>query len=77
MKRNKITLGGFEQWVEFDRQLCLVTIYESETAKNGIFYDVFGSGTNLSVAKSGWGGSELIYLTEEERKELNTHLNTL
>lgn len=75
--RKKIILNGFEQWVEFDRQLCLVTIYGSETAKHGIFYDVFGSGTNLHVGKSGWGGNELVNLTEQERTELNNHINNL
>lgn len=76
-KRDKIILGGFEQWVEYNEPLCQVTIFGFETAKHGVGLDVMGTDNNKHVNgfiyTGPFGGHAS--LTEQEVKELNNYIN--
>ena len=61
LKREKISLGGYEMWLDRSRYPLLL-IYDSEKAKNGMLVDIMGSGNNI------WAVSTA--LTQEEKKQL-------
>lgn len=70
MKRDKIILGGFEQWVEYNERLCCITIFGFETAKHGVVLDVFGSIGHKYINVG-------VVLTDQEKTELNNYINNL
>jgi hypothetical protein len=76
-KREKMVLGGFETWVEYDQPRCCVTLFGFETAKHGLGFDVMGTDNNKHVNgfiyTGPFGGHAS--LTEQEKKELNNYLN--
>ena len=74
MKRDKIILGGFEQWVEYDEAKCCITIFGFETAQKGLVVDVMGSEGHKYVDDFITYG---VCLTEQEVKELNNYINNL
>jgi hypothetical protein len=77
MSREKITLGGYELWVEYDERLCCITIFDFETAKHGLNLDVMGmkgyKHVNGFIYTGPFGGSAR--LTKQEEKELNDYIN--
>lgn len=77
MKREKIMLGGYEQWVEYSERLCNIAIFNFETAKHGLHLDVMGmkghKHVNGFIYTGSFGGSAR--LTEQEAKELNEYIN--
>ena len=79
MTRDKIILGGFEQWVEYNPELCCITIFGFETAKHGLHLDVMGMDghkhVNGFIHTGAFGGSAR--LTQQEEKELNNYINNL
>jgi hypothetical protein len=72
--RDKIILGGFEQWVEYNERLCCITIFGFETAKHGLHLDVMGIEGHKHV--NGFI-SIGVSLTDQEKKELNNYINNL
>jgi hypothetical protein len=82
MTRDKVILGGFEQWVEYDPILCCVTLFGFETAKHGVRLDVMGSDghkyvNNFWCNTTNFGHVERMKLTEQEKKDLNYYINNL
>jgi hypothetical protein len=78
--REKITLGGFETWVEYNQRLCGITLFGFETAKYGLHFDVMGSDghkyiNNFIYNQCNFGHNEHLKLTEQEAKELNSYIN--
>ncbi len=71
-KREKMVLGGFETWVEYDQPRCCVTLFGFETAKHGLIIDVMGTDNNKHVSGPFGGQASL---TEQEKKGLNNYLN--
>lgn len=76
-KRDKVILGGFEQWVEYNEPLCQVTIFGFETAKHGVGLVVMGMKGHKYVTNFLFNGglSGHAKLTEQEVKELNNYIN--
>lgn len=76
-KRDKLIIGGFEQWVEYDKRLCMITIFGFETAKHGLHLDVIGmeghKHINNFIYTGPFGGRPK--LTEQEVNELNNYIN--
>jgi hypothetical protein len=82
MIRDKIILGGFEQWVEYDQRKSCITLFGSETAKHGVSLDVLGMIghkyiNNFLYNECMFGHIEHLKLTEQEEKELNNYINNL
>lgn len=79
MRRDKIILGGFEQWVEYNERLCSLTIFGFETAKHGVEVDVMGMKGHRHVTNLLFNGglSGHAKLTEQEQKELNNYINSV
>ena len=80
MTRDKIILGGFEQWVEYNERLCSVIIFGSATAKHGVHLDVFGSKghkhiNNFFINTQNFGSIEHLKLTKEETTQINEYIN--
>lgn len=76
-KRDKIVLGGFEQWVEYYEHLCCIKIFGFETAKHSLILDVMGSDGHKYVKNfidTGLFGGHA-QLTEQEVNELNNYIN--
>jgi hypothetical protein len=77
IKREKIVLGGFETWVEYNQRLCNITLFGFETAKCGLHFDVMGMDghkhVNGFIYTGPFGGHAS--LTEQEKKELNNYIN--
>jgi hypothetical protein len=46
--REEIILNGYEQWLDRDKQV----IYDSETARHGLTFDVAGEGENIYILSS-------------------------
>jgi len=70
--REKIILGGYETWVEYNERWCCITLFGFETAKHGLVLDVMGIDGHKQV--NGFI-SIGVSLTEKERKELNYYIN--
>jgi len=80
--RDKLILGGFETWVEYDARLCCVNLFGFETAKIPLTLDVMGmkghrhvNGFIYNTTQFGQGGHAS--LTEQEKKELNYYIHNL
>jgi hypothetical protein len=74
MTREKIILGGFETWVEYNQPHCYVALFGSDTAKHGVVLDVMGLDGHKQV--NGFISKDA-KLTEQEKKELNNYINNL
>ena len=80
MTREKIILGGFETWVEYNVRLCYITLFGFESAKHGLGFDVMGMDghkyiNNFFYNKQNFGSIEHLKLTEQEKKELANYIN--
>jgi len=69
--REKIVLGGFETWIEYNVAWCCITLFGSETAKHGLAFDVMGMDGHKYV--NGFI-SIGVSLTEQEKTELKNYL---
>lgn len=74
MTRDKLILGGFEQWVEYDQRKSCITLFGFETAQHGLILDVMGKHVNgfIGLASPYSGGS--IRLTKQEESEINQYI---
>ncbi len=76
-KREKLIIGGFENWVEYNERLCCLTLFGIESSKHGAVLDVFGLKGHKHVSNfiynGGYGGHAK--LSEQEQKELNNYIN--
>lgn len=76
-KREKLVIGGFETWVEYNGRLCSLILFGIESSKHGVVLDVMGLAGHKYVTKfiynGGYGGHAK--LTEQEQKELNNYIN--
>jgi len=71
-KREKILLGGFETWIEYNVAQCCIILFGFETAKHGLVLNVMGIDGHKYVN----GFIEIgARLTEQERTELKNYLN--
>lgn len=57
-KREKIFLNGFETWLDRDKLM----IYDKEESKNGMPFDVAGTGDGISIYSQ--------FLTKDEKRQL-------
>lgn len=64
--REKIILGGFEQWVEYHVKSSDIRIYGFETAKCPLIIDVMGGKENPYVTDN--------ILTDQEKQEIKNYL---
>jgi hypothetical protein len=71
-KRDKIILGDFETWVEYNQHLCNVALFGFETSKHGVHFDVMGIDGHKHV--NGFI-SIGVRLTKQERTELDSYIN--
>ena len=62
MNRERITLGGYEMWL--DRKRCI--LFDKEQSKFGTIFDVMGTYPNIAIRS--------ISLTKDEEKELKNYL---
>lgn len=69
--RKKILLGGYETWVEL-RDECTVMLFGFETATVPLTFDVMG---DIGHKKVNGFISSGVSLTEQEKTELNNHIN--
>jgi len=65
-KREKISLGGYEMWMELRLPSRCIMIYEKENYKHGIIVELMGPEGHM------WLNSR--DLKEEEKKELLDYL---
>jgi hypothetical protein len=70
--REKIVLGEFETWVEYNVAWCCITLFGFETAKHGLAFDVMGTNGHKHV--NGFI-SIGVGLTEQEKTELDSYIN--
>ena len=82
MTREKIILGGFETWVEYDKTKCCITLFGMAAAKHGLVLDVMGMDghkyiNNFFCNTHMFGHTEHLKLTDQEKKELNNYINNL
>ena len=61
-KKEKVFLGGYEMWL--DRKESM--LFDKETSRYGIYFDVMGSGKYIYISS--------LELTKEEKIELADHL---
>ena len=65
IKREKISLGGYDMWLDRSRGSALI-IFDKENSKKGLCVDVMGSYPNIWILSSD--------LTKTEKQELISHL---
>jgi hypothetical protein len=64
-KREKISLGGYDMWLDRSRGSALI-IFDKESSKKGLCVDVMGTLPNIYISSS--------ILSNDEKKQLVNYL---
>lgn len=65
-KREKISLGGYELWMELRLKSRCIMIYDSETSRHGVTVDLMGPEGHMWLSSRD--------LNDDEKKELLGYL---